>query len=101
MLTMKHLIATICVLSLCFASSQGAFAEDDTQHGPNPQALAQFDDSVNGSTQLVDDIPKANREEIMAEHKENEDWAFYDDMYGIDNELWYEHARREGWLNND
>lgn len=98
---MKQLITAIALLSLCFVSPYGAFAEDDTQHGPNPQALAQFDDSVNGSTQLVDNIPKANREEIMAEHKENEDWAFYDDMYGIDNELWYEHARREGWLSND
>ena len=101
MLLMRHPNTIVTLLFFCSNYPSGAFADDEQQSGPNPQALAAFDNSVNGSTQLVDNIPKADREAIMEEHRENEAWAFDDDMCAIDDAMWYGYARKKGWLNNN
>jgi len=92
---------SLLALLLLVATSTALSADDNAQHAPNPAALEEFDDSVNGSRELVDTIPGANREALMEEHRENEAWAFDDEMDAIDDALWYEHARKKGWLDDE
>lgn len=98
---MRFPLTISLLILLCFAFPHAVFPDDEPQHGPSQQALAAFDDSVNGSTRLVEDIPKANRNAIIADHRVNEAQAFDDYMCAIDDEMWYGYAKKEGWLNDD
>lgn len=96
---MKFLVFVLLFASIAF---NPLLADDDDPLHPNRSAaLDEFDDNMNGATMLVDDIPPVDRDALMEEHRENEDWAMEDEMWDIDDALWYEHARKKGWLDED
>lgn len=65
------------------------------------EALAEFDDTVNGSTTLVDTMPPVDREEMIREHREDEAAEMDDELAEIDGAMWYGYAKKEGWLNQN
>ena len=97
---MKPLFFTLVLVFIAFNSPRAGGGEDSHRPG-RAAALEEFDDSVNGATMLVDDIPPVDREVIMKEHREDEDRAMEDEMCGIDDALWCEHAGKKGWLDED
>jgi hypothetical protein len=95
---MRSLMLALFVLA---ASCNSIYAYGDTSGGPNPQALAEFDSAANGGTGLSEAVEPVDRDEMQEEHRMDCDIAEEDELWGIDNYLMYEHARKEGWVDED
>ncbi|MDD3089175.1 MAG: hypothetical protein PHT95_04440 [Candidatus Omnitrophica bacterium] len=93
---MKNLLI-LMIAVIFFPASIGR--ADDTL--PRESALRDFDDEVNGATTFVDTVPPLDRSALETEERENRYWAMHDDLWSIDDELWYEHLRRKGAFSDD
>lgn len=83
------------------AASGVVYAEDSSSGGPNPRAMAEFDDEANGGTVLSEAVGPVDRDAIEEQHEIDREMAEEDELWAIDDALMYEHARKKGWINDD
>lgn len=95
---MRSLILVLFFLAAVFDT---VHAYGDSSGGPNPQALAEFDNAANGGTGLSEAVGPVDRDEMQQEHRIDCDIAEDDELWGISDYLMYEHARKKGWIDED